>query len=164
MQEIIIVLHCTQLSSNVRTENCEMFCLQKDQTLCVFSRIKGKTDIYPLPMVLLFIVSATCSMKTSNGKPRNKQLITFLRRVIKSHTPLSLQLTVNCCLSIICVCCLPSGLAAAASGIKSTDLLLKCLCSSNVYFHLKMVLKDKAVLTKKRWKVFPFNEKHSKTC
>lgn len=120
--------------------------------------------MYLLPMVLLFIVSATCSMKTSNGKPRNKQLITFLKRVIKSHSPSSLQLTVTYCLSIICVCCLPSGHAAAASGIKCTDLLLKCLCSSNAYFYLIMALKYKAMLTKKRCKVFPFNEKYSKKC
>lgn len=115
-------------------------------------------------MVLLFIVSATCSMKTSNGKPRNKQLITFLKKVIKSHTPYSLRLTVNYCLSIICVCCLSSGHAAAASGIKSTDLLLKCLCSSIVYFYLIMALKYKAMLTKKRCKMFLFNEKYSKKC
>lgn len=115
-------------------------------------------------MVLLCIVSAICSTKTSNGKPRNKQLITFLRGVIKSHTPSSLQLTVNYCLSIICVCCLPSGHVAAASGIESTNLLLKCLCSSKVYFYLIMALKYKVMLTKKRCKVFPFIEKYSKQC
>lgn len=118
------------------------------RAVCGLLQVSSRYKPHLLPMVLLFIVSATCSMTTSNGKPRNKQLITFLKRVIKSHTPSSLQLSANYCLSITCVCCLPSGHAAAASGIKCTDLLSKCLCSSNVYFYLIMALKYKAMLTK----------------